>query len=414
MDQKLNSNSILLVEKIIIGCILTNNKLLDQTYIKEEYFTNTYNRTIFKILLDTYKRDKTLELALIYQEYQKYLGNEFIKYVTFECIEKVSTTSNYDYYQERLLDIYKNNLIIRYVDKFQKEELSQDELFEKIDKIKELTPNSDIDYLTENKIFTAITKKNELIELGWHRLSTAMQLNKHDFAIIGARPGVGKTGFALNLLEDLSKNFKCVYFNMEMGEEQILKRLVSINTKVPMKNLDNPMSEHQGNLVKEGCKCLGNRKIKIYKQVQTVESIRKIVVRESKDEHLIVFIDYIGLMGGYDNKTAYEKFSKILRELRQISLAYNCTLIGLAQLNRASDSKEVPTYSDFKDTGEYEQTATQAIILHDPNFEENKKNPPRIEEIIVMFTKTRNGPTGHVTVYYDKYNQKISEKPEYL
>ena len=101
-----------LIEKTIIGCIFTKPKLLEETFIKEEYFINTYARTVFKLSLEIYNKNQKLDLILMYQEYQKYLGNNFVEYI-HNSLGLITTTTIYNDYQEKLFDIYKNGLIVK-------------------------------------------------------------------------------------------------------------------------------------------------------------------------------------------------------------------------------------------------------------------------------------------------------------
>ena len=400
-----------LIEKTLIGCIYTKPKLIDEIFIKEEYFNNNYNKTIFKISLEFYKKNKHLDLVLIYQEYQQYIGNNFILFIT-ECNNMIATTTIFDEYQEKLFEIYKNNLIVKYVDKFTKKEIDQEKLFDCLEKLKYMQPNKNYDYLSEEEIYHIITKEDKQIKFRLSSLSNTIKLTEHDFVVIGARPGVGKTGFALNLLEDISKNYKCLYFNMEMSEQQILRRLVSIDSKVPMNDLVKPETEHQKQLIKDGVKEISKRNIKIFTGVQTTSYIKQTIVRESKKEHTVVFIDYIGLIAGLNNKSQYERTTMIVKELRQISMNFNCTIIGLAQVNRNAESKTTPTLQDLKDSGELEQSAVSVILLHNENAD--KKIEKELEELKIIVAKNRNGRTGYVDVTYNQQNQQIFEKSKYL
>lgn len=399
-----------LIEKTIIGCIYTKPKLIDEVFITEEYFSNNYNKTIFKISLEFYKKNKHLDLVLIYQEYQQYVGQNYIIFIT-ECNNMIATTTIFDEYQEKLFEIYKNNLIVKYVDKFTKKEINQEMLFEYLEKIKYMQSNKNYDYLSEKEIYHIITKEDKQIKFRLFSLSETIKLTEHDFVVIGARPGVGKTGFSLNLLEDISKKYKCLYFNMEMSEQQILRRLVSINSGVPMNYFTKPDTDYQQQLIIDGVKEISKRNLKIFTGVQTTNYIKQIITRESKKEHVVVFIDYIGLISGLNNKSQYERTTIIVKELRQISMNFNCTIIGLAQVNRNAESKSAPTLQDLKDSGELEQSAVSVILLHNENAD--KKIEKKFEDLKLIVAKNRNGRTGYVDVTYNQNNQQILEKSKY-
>lgn len=400
-------SSIELIERTIIGCIYTKPKLLEEVFIKEEYFTNPYNRIVFKVSLEFYQKSNNLDLILIYQEYQKYLTNNFIKFIN-EVTSLITTTTIFNDYQEKLFEIFKNGLIVKYVDKFTKKEINQDQLFEVLEKIKNMVSNKNYEFLSSEEIYHIITKENKQIKFRLNTLSNLIQLTEHDFVIIGARPGIGKTGFALNLLEDISSRYKCLYFNMEMSEQQILRRLVSINSKVPMNKLIDPETQYQSNLIKDSVNNIAQKKIKVFTGGQTINSIKQSIIRESKKEHVVCFIDYVGLIAGQNNKSSYERITFITKELRQISMNFDCTIIGLAQINRNAEKENVPMLKDLKDSGELEQSAVSVILLHNDNF--NKIIQKNIEDLDIIVAKNRNGRTGVVKAEYNQFNQQIFER----
>jgi len=396
-----------LIEKTILACIYAKPKLIDETFVKEEYFTNNYHRTIFKLSLEFYKKNKNLDFVLIFQEYQTYLTDKFIGFIT-ELVNMIPTTTIFNDYQEKLFEIYKNGLIVKYVDKFKKQEINQEELFGYLEKIKNMVSNKNYEFLSEDEIYHIITKQDKQIKLRLNTLSDLIKLTEHDFVVIGARPGVGKTGFALNLLEDVANRYKCLYFNMEMSEQQILRRLVSINSKVPLANLVNPESEYQKGLVRESVKEISNKNLKIFTGVQTTNSIKQTIIRESKQEHVVCFIDYVGLIAGHNNKSSYERITTIVKELRQISMNFDCTIICLAQINRNGEKDSAPMLRDLKDSGELEQSAVSVMLLHNENA--TKEIEKKVEDLEVIVAKNRNGRTGIIKVEYNQFNQQIHEK----
>jgi len=396
-----------LIEKTILACIYAKPKLIDETFVKEEYFTNNYHRTIFKLSLEFYKKNRNLDFVLIFQEYQTYLTDKFIGFIT-ELVNMIPTTTIFNDYQEKLFENYKNGLIVKYVDKFKKQEINQEELFDYLEKIKNMVSNKNYEFLSEDEIYHIITKQDKQIKLRLNTLSDLIKLTEHDFVVIGARPGVGKTGFALNLLEDVANRYKCLYFNMEMSEQQILRRLVSINSKVPLANLVNPESEYQKGLVRESVKEISNKNLKIFTGVQTTNSIKQTIIRESKQEHVVCFIDYVGLIAGHNNKSSYERITTIVKELRQISMNFDCTIICLAQINRNGEKDSAPMLRDLKDSGELEQSAVSVMLLHNENA--TKEIEKKVEDLEVIVAKNRNGRTGIIKVEYNQFNQQIHEK----
>lgn len=400
-------NSIDLLEKITIGCLYIKPKLCEETYLKEEYFSNNYLRLIFKFTMEYYKNHKQLDLILIFQNYQNQLGTNFVSYMS-EILTQIASATVFESYEETLFENYKNNLIVKYVKKFINNEINKENLFENLEKIKNMVANNDIKFYTADEIYHIVTKEDKRINTRLYLLNEIVRLTEHDFMVIGARPGVGKTGFALNLLEDLSQNYNCLYFNMEMSEQQLLRRIVSINSGIPIKSLGKFESKHQNEKAIESTKELEKRNLKIITGIQNIQSIKQNIIKESKKGHVIAFIDYVGLIASpKSNKTLYEKTTAIVKELRQISMNFDCTIIALAQINRNGESRNVPLLSDLKDSGELEQSAVSVLLLHNENPNTSKNG---IEELQLIIAKNRNGKTGTIAVNYDKNNQRIEEK----
>ena len=93
--------------------------------------------------------------------------------------------------------------------------------------------------------------------------------------------------------------------------------------------------------------------------------------------------------------------TSVVKELRQISLDFNCTIILLAQINRSGDSD--PKMKDLKETGELEQSATQVLILNGVDTTEDE------QEMIIEVAKNREGKTGKTKLDYNRANQRFKE-----
>ena len=245
------------------------------------------------------------------------------------------------------------------------------------------------------------------------KLTKAANIQEHDLIVIAARPGIGKTGFALNILENLSDNYNCLYFNMEMTEQQIYRRLIGINTYLLLDKLDDFSDQYVVGTTKKACDNLSKKKINIITGGQTIRTIKSQIIKESNNEHTIVFIDYVGLIRDTEkNRSSYERVTEIVKELRQISLDYNCTIFVLAQINRNSEKEKdkYPKISDLKESGELEQSATTVLMLHNENA--YKSVDARNDFVKLIIGKNRNGETGIIDYIYNQKNQRFCETKE--
>lgn len=401
------------IEEEILGSLILEPDNIAKLVISDEHFEDADNQFIFKLLKRQYSDDKTISLTGLFEKYKHLFNQRFPQDRILSKVVKISTDAmgtDFEYNQEVLFEKYVNRLILGSIDKFKNSKITQDELLADIHKFEALTIKSSANKLTSNEIFKLINSKNKNIKFRFNKLAKYSNIQEHDLVIIAGRPGTGKTGFLLNLLEDLANDYNCILFSMEMADKQIYQRLVGINTKIPIEYHDNPATDYQKEMLLEGATEIASKNIKVISRSQTIASIRKRIIEESKNGHTLAFIDYAGLIGSNEKSISlYEKMTAIVKELRQISLDYNCTIFLAAQINRNSekDKDKRPRISDLKDTGELEQSATTVLMLHNENYYKGIHSD--IEEIEVIIGKNRNGQTGILTLEYNPKNQRFDE-----
>lgn len=402
------------LEEEVIGCLILHPENIAKLVIPDECFKNNENRFIVKLLKKQYQDIRNVDLVALGEKYKHLFNQRFNQEVIINKLVNIMTNSfgnRFDYYQELLFERYVNSLILNVIDKFKNNQISQEELLTDIHKYEALSIKTSADRLSGEEVFKIINSKNKGINFRFEKLSKYANIQEHDLVVVAARPGIGKTGFILNLLEDLSDRYNCILFNMEMSDKQVYQRLVGINTKIPIIYHDNPATEYQKEQLIKGSKAIANKSIKVISRSQTISSIRKRIIEESKQGHTLAFIDYVGLIGSNDKaKSLYEKTTAIVKELRQITLDYDCTIFLVAQINRNSENTKDkrPKISDLKETGELEQSATTVLMLHNENY--YKGIEMEIEEIEVIIGKNRNGQTGILTLEYNQLNQRFDVK----
>ena len=404
------------IEEAIIGVLLTDSSFMDRLRIDEKFFLNPLPKKIFQLLTKQYKEYKTIDMTGLISLYPDYFkGPNSIKIEYLADLITQGEKAKFDYYQDSLFKLYIRNLLSYQIEKYTLGKITQEELLDSIHELEQKSLSNDVNALTGDQIFNLITQKKQKITFDYKKLTNAANIQENDLIVVAARPGIGKTGFALNLLSQLSEKYKCLYFNMEMTEQQLYRRLVAINSNIPMLEQDNLSKERTADLIKiESLKAasekISKKKIQIITGGQTIRTIRSRIIKESIDEHLIVFIDYVGLIRDTEkNRSNYERVTDITKELRQISLDYNCTIFVLAQINRNSEKEKnkEPKISDLKESGELEQSATTVLMLHDENVYKNSKD--RGHDVQLIIGKNRNGLTGKIQFDYIKSVQKFNE-----
>lgn len=399
------------IEDTILGHLLLKPDLFKRTVVTDKYFLDEQNKFIFNLIKKQYEEDQTINIVGLAEKYKnefsvKHPINETINKMTYLLSETMLQVNDYDYYQELLFRKYIDNQMMNSINKFKSQQITVDKLLENIHELESQSIKLADNKLNSKEIFQLINAKNKNIKFRFTKLSDTANIQEHDLVIIAARTGLGKSGFCLNLLEDLSDTYNCLYFNMEIAEKQLYQRLISINSGIDMKYLDDPKTKYQRDCIEKSCEAIASKNIKVYSQGQTVATIRRKIMNESKNGHTLVFIDHVGLIKAKKETSLYESLTEIVKELRQISLDYDCTIFLVSQLNRSADNKQLPKISELKDTGELEQSATTIILMHDEN-QENNISADKVK-ISFLIGKNRNGSLGMMHYEYDKLNQRFN------
>ncbi len=227
-------------------------------------------------------------------------------------------------------------------------------------------------------------------------------MGKTDLILVGARPGMGKTSFALNIASNVAKQTgkKVCFFSLEMSAEQVVSRMVSSealvnNYALRTGKLTPEDWEHLAYAASELAKC----NILIDDTSGMTVTAMKAKLRREKDLGLVV-IDYLGLMQGDKRaENRVQEVSAISRALKIMAKELGVPIICCAQLSRGPESRtdNRPQLSDLRDSGAIEQDADTVIFLYRSEYykkEEKNMNEMSIAEIIVA--KNRHGETRTV------------------
>lgn len=400
------------LEESILGVILSNPTMIENLLIDERTFNNSKTIKTLELLKKQYEEFKTIDLVGLISNYPNYFsGNNALSMEYLVGLLENGVPSQFEYYQDSIFKLKLKKILINQIDKFEHNQITQDELLDSIHDIEQRKLNFNYKNLNGEQIYKLISLQNKRITFKYEKLTKYSNIQEHDLIVLAARPGVGKTGFACNLLESLSNKYKCIYFNMEMTEQQLYRRLVSINCKIPISKHDNIKDFNDISRLQMACNNIAKKKIKIITGGQTIRTIRSKIIKESTNEHVVVFIDYVGLIRDTEkNRSSYERVTEIVKELRQLSLDYNCTIFVLAQINRNSEKEKdkYPKISDLKESGELEQSATTVLMLHNENLYKTTEN--RTTEIKLIIGKNRNGETGIIDFNYYQEIQSFEEK----
>lgn len=385
----------------LLSLLVNYPELFERIYVKEEYFVGM-EKTMFGILIKEYQKNKALVTESLFTN-NRFDANYYVELLNSNMYNS-SKENAFIELQKKVIENYKNRKSKELIDNYDGDFNS---LYDELAKINDINYN-EIEYITAQDMFNELNKSNKKVNTGYPILDSNLNISEHDLVILAGATGGGKTTFALNLLNNMSKNYQCYYFNMEMGKNILYKRLVAMQTGIELKYLNNfdNLTLEQKQKVKDALYEIEKRKIILLNKSQNIADVKKQIANIKNDKHTIVFLDHIGLIKSGGN-SLYEKMTNIAKELRSISLDYNCTIIGLCQLSRSSQkNNEVPKLQDLRDSGEIEQSARKTILLH------NKTNDvkQRVHEVDVIIAKNDDGNKTVQEFKFDRYTQKFNER----
>lgn len=241
--------------------------------------------------------------------------------------------------------------------------------------------------------------------------------HKSDLILIAARPGMGKTAFALNLVANaaIRSESSVAVFSLEMSKEQLVQRLLSSQSNVALDNISKgKIADDEWKKLTDAMTVLSSSHIFIddtpgIKVSEIRSKCRKLKMEKGLD---MIMIDYLQLMeadGRADNRQ--QEVSKISRSLKILAKEMNCPVIALSQLSRNTESGKdhMPKLSDLRDSGAIEQDADIVMFIYrDEYYTKMETKKKDLAEIIIA--KNRHGEISNIELVWIGKIQKFSNK----
>ena len=227
-------------------------------------------------------------------------------------------------------------------------------------------------------------------------------LQNSDFILIAARPSMGKTAFVLNIAQYMAfkKDKAVAIFSLEMSREQLMNRLLSMESKVDSQHLrTGNLKDDEWSKLIESAGMIGESRLMIDDTPGISIGEMRSKCRKYKLEHGldIIIIDYLQLMSGSgksSSESRQQEISDISRSLKALARELNVPVVALSQLSRAVEQRtdHRPMLSDLRESGAIEQDADVVMFLYrDEYYTKDASTKKGITEIIIG--KQRNGPT---------------------
>lgn len=408
-------NDIELLENQILGSFI-----LDQDthrYINkltEGYFSLDNSRKIFNVIKQLYKENEEISVITINNKLAVNTDKTQVLKKLFEITDNIITTADIKIAIEKLKDNYNRKQIHKLILKVNKDIRDADktvneikkEIMQDINNIK-----NDAENIAENmqdvfiKVLGDIEGKKQKGDdysfyTGFFDLDKYTDgLHNSELTCIGARPGVGKTAFALNIAINIAQKGKKVYFcSLEMSAEQIMQRIIGYYTGINTQFLrTGRLKNEEMAKIAEQTNNILSLNLKIDTKIRYIEDLENVISElKEKEEIDMLIVDYLTLLKSKEKFAIRElEVAEISRKLKLLALDLKIPVIILVQLNRDAENK-VPTMANIRESGSIEQNCDNIIFLHNEDLDKQ----PNI--ITVILEKQRQGTTGSLKLMFNK------------
>jgi replicative DNA helicase len=262
------------------------------------------------------------------------------------------------------------------------------------------------------------------LELGWKVLKGNLILEKDDVMVVGGRPAMGKTAWAISLIRNLcfNENKVVVFYSLEMAHDRIIRRMISNITGIDSNNIKyGKCSDSELRQINDLKKSKYWDNLVIFDGSHTTKDIEaKLQTVKNKNKEVDLFmIDYLQKIMPSKSENRYQEVTKISNDVKRIVMAHRIPCIALAQLSRdVGRSGKRPSLPDLKESGEIEQDASIVSFLHRPEYygelvDEEGNDMQGFGEFIIA--KNRDGGIGinqmEVRLETSEWNDKAIENP---
>ena len=412
-------------EMSVLGVAFLNKDALEKISdeVTEDMFFNDKNRIIFNAIISLYKEKNPIDITTIKAELdKKKVLNEVggLPYL-MEVIDSVVTSANLEYYIKILKDhAIRRNLINTATDivtnAYSSENInglldeSERSILNavRVRQTSEFVPIHEILRRAQERLEELSKNKSDItgIRTGFYDLDKATAgLHGGELIILAARPGMGKTAFALNIATNaaFSTEKAIAIFNLEMSAEMLVNRMIASVGGIDSYKLSTGKLEHNDwKRYNEAMSKLGSTNIFIEDNASITAPEIKSKCRKlaSGPNGLgLVVIDYLQLVTTGSNRieSRQVEVSEISRSLKTMALELDVPVIALAQLSRSVDKREnkEPALVDLRESGSLEQDADLVLFLNRKDYYEAKtEKKETVVPIDVIIAKHRKGSTG--------------------
>lgn len=417
-------------EQLILGAILRDNSVLSRVPdLAVDHFFLPDHKSIFSTILRLTNKDIAADVVTVSEKLPE-VGFDYIA----ELANNVPSIANAKTYAARVIEDAMRRTL-----KDVTSELAEEIATDKTTSVAELieTAQSRIMSLTSRKSSDPVLAADALlphiqtiedrtegrvqtIATGYSNLDAILNggFVRTNMVIIGARPSMGKTAFALNVAAHIAKTKTVLFLSQEMSTGELIDRLFASLGQIPLSAiLSGRLTGEQYDGLTSATTAIEHLKLHIDDQGGlTLADVRSKARRVKQVHGLdVLFLDYLQLMTGSGaNRNA--EIEEISRGLKNLAKELNIVVVCLSQLNRAVEQRpnKMPVMSDLRDSGSIEQDANIIMFLH--RDEVYDPDTPAAGFADLLIRKNRQGQTGNLVMKYvgeqTRFCETTERKPE--
>lgn len=424
-------------EQSILGSILLDKDAIitvAETITPTDFYKDAH-RIIYESMMALNNKNEPIDMVTLTDELRKRGYLDDIGGVTYltSLSTIVPTTSNVKYYA----DIVKEKSVLRQLIKASNDIINLgygsgesaenvlDFAEKKIFDISQERTNDDFKPInqvlmdTYDMIESIYSNKSDVtgVTTGFKDLNKKINgLQRTDLILVAARPAMGKTAFALNLVQNaaIKGNASVAVFSLEMSKEQLAQRMIAAQSNVELKKMKTgTLNDADWPRIISAMAVMSDAKIFIddtpgIKINELRSKCRKLKMEQGLD---LVMIDYLQLMeSDSKNESRQQEISKISRSLKILAKELDCPVVALSQLSRAPEQRadHRPVLSDLRESGAIEQDADIVMFLYRDEYYHSDSEKKDLAEIIIA--KNRHGETGLVELVWMGSIQRFGDK----
>lgn len=413
-------------EKHVLGCIMIEGKSFIEVIdlLTVEMFYAEQHRVIYKTITELYDKGSPLDLLTIKIELdrcgiiEEAGGVSYLSKLTHSILSSI----NLRYYAQIIFDKYLQRKLIENKTR-QLRRLHNDIDFDLMEELNQ-QHNEDTDFsnlitkrnsktktsisdivpdVIDNYIKLSKSDNNNFYAIGIDVVDKNLKIDKGDLVLLAARPGMGKTAVALQIIRNYSKRgLRGKMYSLEMTKEKLVSRIIIGEARVSSNRFKfGKLTSSEVLLMNKTKEMFNSWKLNIDdKSGIGLRDIEADCLMEAQNGLDFIVIDYLGLIKLPNKNTRNEELGMVSRTLKALAKKCGIPVIALHQLSRAVESRgnKRPLLSDLRDSGELEQDADIIMFLYRDAYYTNEEGT----EMELIIAKHREGETGVFKINHDE------------